>query len=101
MLRGGVGTACRFARRRLSVELRLEAAEGDIDIEGDSSSDILKEKLKRPKCSQFCLFRLSHIDLGLGEIKITFEDLKCIILCECGSQRYEISEQNPYGSYCQ
>ena len=24
----------------------------------------------------FCLFRLFHIDLGLGEIKITFEDLK-------------------------
>ena len=23
----------------------------------------------------FCLFRLFHIDLGLGEIKITFEDL--------------------------
>jgi hypothetical protein len=49
----------------------------------------------------FCLFRLFHIDLGLGEIKITFEDLKCIILCECGSKRYEISEQNPYGSHCQ
>jgi hypothetical protein len=49
----------------------------------------------------FCLFRLFHIDLGLGEIKITFEDLKGIILCECGSQRYEISEQNPYGSHCQ
>ena len=75
------------------------------------------------------LFRLFHIDLGLGEIKITFEDLisafvgsllcifawrlipmdagpksnpvmKCIILCKCGSERYEVSEQNPYGSHC-
>ena len=46
----------------------------------------------------FCLFRLFHIDLGLGEIKITFEDLKRIIWCECGSQRYEISEQHPHGS---
>ena len=49
----------------------------------------------------FCLFRLFHIDLGLGEIKITFEDLKGIILCEHGSQRYEISEQNPDGCLCQ
>ena len=39
----------------------------------------------------FYLFRLFHIELDLGEIKITFEDLKGIILCEYGSQRYASS----------
>jgi hypothetical protein len=128
----------------------------------------------------FCLFRLFHIDLGLGEIKITFEALisafvgsllcifawrliprgagpksnrrvaakqklhtppttffmklltilaisiglltasqamqkpwfhtkgtrwldcpvmNCIILCKCGSEHYEVSDQHPHGSH--
>jgi hypothetical protein len=28
----------------------------------------------------FCLLRLFHIDLGLGEIKITFEDLMVVLV---------------------
>jgi len=25
--------------------------------------------------------------------------MKCIILCECGRERYEVNEQNPHGSH--
>jgi len=51
---------------------------------------------------------LFHIGLGLGEIKITFEGhaivrlptIKYIILCKCGSEGYEISDEHPHESHC-
>jgi hypothetical protein len=44
----------------------------------------------------FCLFPLFHIDLGLGEIKITFEDLTNDVPMKKGSKKNRSDMQAEY-----